>query len=340
MRFTRTLAAAAVAALAAAAAQAADYTLTLSAWGPPTHGMNDRQWPQFVKMIEEATDGRVTGEIKLNLAPPPAQMDLVQDGAVDVTILFHGYHPGRFVTTKLIELPGYIGSAEAASVAHWRVHQQYLAKADEHRGVKLIALHTHGPGQFYSVAKVDELSDIKDLKVRVPGGVANDVVAALGGSGIGAPATKVYEMLSSRAADAVVMPFESRAGFRLYEVAPYAYEMPGGFYRGSFSYIMNQESFDRLPDDIKRALEEKVFGEPLSRMLGRVWDEIDAEGRAATLAAPGNEIVEASVTDQATYEPIAQKIIDAVLAEIEALGIDAKAAHEAIEAEMAKEATN
>lgn len=79
--------------------------------------------------MEDATDGRVTARIKYRLGPPPAQMDLVQDGAADMSWIFHGYQAGRFTATKLIELPGYEGNAEAASVACWRVHEAHLAAA-------------------------------------------------------------------------------------------------------------------------------------------------------------------------------------------------------------------
>lgn len=323
--------------LASAPAQAeAEYTLTISSWAPPTHGLNATMWPRLIEMMEEATDGRVTAEVKLGLAPPPAQMDLVLDGAADMTVIFHGYNSGRFVTTKLIELPGYEGSAEAASVAYWRVYEEHLAAADEHQGVKVIALHTHGPAQVYSGGKITALSQVAGLKLRVPGGVGGDVGAALGATGIQVPAPKVYETLASGAADGVVMPFESRKGFRLYEVAPYAFEMPGGLYRGSFAYIMNEDTWADLPEDIRQALEEKVFGEPASRMAGAVWDEIDAEGRQITLDTEGNEITAASAEDIAAYEPIKAKIIDQVLADIAAKGIDAQAAYEMVKAEMAK----
>ena len=178
---------------------AAEHTLTISSWAPPGHGINSQMWPNLIKMIEEATDGKVTAEIKYGLAPPPAQMDLVLDGAADMTIIFHGYQAGRFTATKLIELPGYEGNAEAASVAYWRVHEQMLADANEHRGVKLIGLHTHGPAQLHSDKPVAGLSDIEGMKVRVPGGVGSEVVAALGGTGIKVPAPKVYETLASKA---------------------------------------------------------------------------------------------------------------------------------------------
>ena len=319
-----------------ATAVAADYTLTVSSWAPPTHGVNAKLWPTLIKMIEDATGGKVTAQIKYRLGPPPAQMDLVQDGAADMSWIFHGYQAGRFTATKLIELPGYTGNAEAASVAYWRVHEAHLAAADEHKGVKLIGLMTHGPAHLHSARKVTSLDQVPGMKLRVPGGVGGDAGAALGATGIKVPAPKVYETLASNAADGVVMPFEARKGFKLTEVAQNVYEMPGGLYRGSFALILNQETFDGLPEDLRAALDEQVFGEPASRMAGTVWDEIDVAGREVTLAAADNSINPASAADVTAWEAIAEKIREKVLAEIAAKGIDAEAAHAMVKAEMAR----
>ena len=38
--------------VSALAAQAADTTLTISSWAPPTHGMNAIMWPELVKQIQ------------------------------------------------------------------------------------------------------------------------------------------------------------------------------------------------------------------------------------------------------------------------------------------------
>ena len=177
-------------------------------------------WPKFIEMVEKATDGRVTAEIKYKLAPPPAQFDLIQDGAADITWIFHGYNPGRFVATKMIELPGYEGSAEAASVAYQRAHDKFLAGADEHKGVKLIGLHTHGPGQLHSAKKVTKLGEIDGMKLRLGGGVSGDVGTALGATGIRVPAPKVYETLASKAADGVMMPMEGKKGLQAHRSGP------------------------------------------------------------------------------------------------------------------------
>ncbi|WP_306005370.1 TRAP transporter substrate-binding protein [Aquicoccus porphyridii] len=336
MKLTRIMASAAFAICAATASQAQE-NLVISSWLPPAHPINVDMLEGLVDMMEEATDGQVTGEIKMGIAPPPAQMDLVMDGAADMTIIFHGYQPGRFIATKLIELPGYEGNAEAASVAYWRVHEAHLAELDEHRGVKLIGLSTHGPGQIHSNKAVNTLADLNGLKTRLGGGVSADVGAELGLVGIQVPAPKVYETLDSGAADGVAMNMGERISFKLNEVAKNVYEMPGGFYRGSFAVLMSQQKFDSLPADVQQALEEEVFGEPFSRLMGAAWDASDVRARAATEEAEDNVIVTASEADQAAFAEMAAKVREKILGEIADAGIDAQAAYEMVKAEMAKE---
>jgi TRAP-type C4-dicarboxylate transport system substrate-binding protein len=290
---------------------------------------------QLTDMMSEASDGLIETELKNGLAPPPAQMDLLLDGAADIAILFHGYTPGRFVGTKLVEIPGYEGNAEAASVAHWRVHEAMLAELDEHRGVKVIALTTHGPGQIHSNKEVASLEDLQGLKTRLGGGVSADVGAELGLVGIQVPAPKVYETLDSGAADAVAMNMGERISFKLNEVAKNVYEMPGGFYRGSFSVIMSQETFDSLPEDVQQKLDSEVFGETASRMMGAVWDQSDVDAREATEAAGDNKIVTASEEDQARFAEMAAKVRDKVIAELDEAGVDGQAAYEMMREEMA-----
>ena len=268
-------------------------------------------------------------------AAPSSSRSICAGGAADIAILFHGYTPGRFVGTKLVEIPGYEGNAEAASVAHWRVHEAMLAELDEHRGVKVIALTTHGPGQIHSNKEVASLDDLQGLKTRLGGGVSADVGAELGLVGIQVPAPKVYETLDSGAADAVAMNMGERISFKLNEVAKNVYEMPGGFYRGSFSVIMSQETFDSLPEDVQQKLDSEVFGETASRMMGAVWDQSDVDAREATEAAGDNRIVTASEEDQARFAEMAAKVRDKVIAELDAAGVDGQAAYEMMREEMA-----
>ncbi len=334
-KLTKLMAGSALAFCVGVTAVAAETKITVSTWLPPTHPINTGMLQGLIDMMSEATGGEVVGELKHGLAPPPAQMDLVMDGAADMTIIFHGYQPGRFVGTKLIEVPGYVGNAEASSTAYWRVHEAFLADLNEHKGVKLVALTTHGPGQIHSNKEINTLADLNGLKTRLGGGVSADVGAELGLIGIQVPAPKVYETLASGAADAVAMNIGERVGFKLTEVAKNVYEMPNGFYRGSFAVLMSQETFDALPEAAQKALDENVFGEPASRMMGAVWDAHDANARALTEAAADNKIVTASAADQAEFAKMAERVRAKVFAELTAAGVDAQAAYDMVVTEMA-----
>ena len=328
--------AAAAFSLASLAANAADTTLTISSWAPPTHGMNAIMFPELTKAMEDATNGRVSAEIKYGLGSPPAQFDLILDGAADITWIFHGYSPGRFISTKMIELPGYQGNAEAASVASWRAYDKFFAGLGEHEGVKVLAMMTHGPGVLHSNTQISSLEDIAGMKLRLGGGVSGDVGEALGATGIRVPAPKVYETLASNSADGVMMPMEAKKSFKLFEVAKNTYQVPGGFYRGSFAVIMNQDTFDNLSDTDRMAL-GKVFGENLSRAAGKAWDKIDTAGLVALNANSDNNLTDASAGDAAKWQAMTGPLITKVIAEVSAKGVDATAVHAFIKEQMAAE---
>lgn len=316
------------------AAHAQDTTLTISSWAPPTHGVNAKMFPDLIRRIEEATDGRVTAVVKYNLAPPPAQADLISDGVADISWIVHNYTPGRFPSTAMAELPGFGGDTEAYAVAYWRTYEKFFKQANEHRDLKVLALHSHGDGMLHSSTKVESLDQISGMKLRIGGGVAGKVGDALGASAINVPAPRVYETLDSNAADGVLMPMESKLGFRLTEVAEHSFDMPSGFYRTSIATVMNQDKFDSLSEADQAAL-DALFGEELSRIAGALWDEFDADAMAA-LESAGNTLTMASEADQAAWTAKSDAITAEVLAEISDKGIDAQAAYEFFKAEFAR----
>ncbi|MCZ7565321.1 MAG: TRAP transporter substrate-binding protein [Burkholderiales bacterium] len=289
----RTFALAVAAGLVLPAVPAAAQTkLVIGTWAPPVHHINARLMPHLGKEIEKATGGRVTFEIKYNLAPPPGYFEAVRDGVADVSWIFHGYNPGKFVATQVMEMPGLGAGAAAGSAAYWRVHQKYLAKADEHKGVMVIGLMTHGAGVIQSQKPINSWADLKGLKVRLPGGIASKVGEAFGAVAVTVPAPKVYETLSSRVAEAVFMPWETHKSFRLVEVTKHVVEFPGNLYDGSFAIILNAAKFNSLsPDDRKAVM--SVSGEKLSAFAGSTWADADEVGRQAAKAA-GNTISTAS----------------------------------------------
>ncbi|GGB96543.1 ABC transporter substrate-binding protein [Marinobacterium zhoushanense] len=248
--------------------------------GPPGHVQNSVVFPTWGKWIEDATEGRVQIKLEYGLGDQGSFFTLVEDGVADAAWSFHGYVPGRFRLTKMAELPGLGVNAEAASAAYWEVYQQYFAKAGEHDGVELMGLFTHGPGQIFSKQEINSLADLQGKKIRLGGGIQQDIGERLGVTPVAAPGPKVYELMQQGIVDGVFMPAASEKDFRLAEVAPNLTLLPGGLYLGSFAIIANEEFLDKLSAKDRQAV-MAVSGAQLSILAGQAWDQSDKNGIAA-----------------------------------------------------------
>jgi len=102
--------------------------LRYSQWLPPGHWTQRPLMHKWFREIEKATEGRVVIQATAKgLGAPPRQYQLAVDGVADVVWVVHGYTPGSFPLTEMSELPFITKSAEANSVAYWRVFKKCLS---------------------------------------------------------------------------------------------------------------------------------------------------------------------------------------------------------------------
>lgn len=304
----------------------ADTTLRVASWLPPTHPQNAVVWPTWAKWVEDATEGRVKVEIEYGLGHPKTMFELVEDGVVDASWSYHGYVPGRFKLTQAVEQPLLGASAEAASVAHWRVHQKYFAKANEHDGLEVIGLFTHGPGQIHLAEPISSLSELEGKKIRLGGGIQGEIGARMGVTAVGAPAPKVYEMMQQGVIDGVFIPMGEQKSLRLHEVARNVVALPGGMYLGSFGIFMNPDFLADLDAKDRDAI-LSVSGEKLSAMAGRAWDDADIEGLKAAQENGVNVVqVKEGEPMAEEFKALTKGMDEAFYESVADRGVDAKAA--------------
>jgi TRAP-type C4-dicarboxylate transport system substrate-binding protein len=263
----------------------AQTTLTISSWLPPSHIITKDMLMGWAKEVETATQGRVKFKLLPKaVASPPGTFDAVRDGLADVSISVHGYTPGRFPMTKMAEFPFLGDSAEAISVAYYRTYMKHMAKFDEHKGLVLLGLMTHGPGQIYMTKQpITKLADIANQKIRVGGGLVVDITKAIGGVPLLKPASETYEILKSGIADGIFFPKDSVPAFKLVPLINHMTVIPGGLYNVSFGLWMNEAKFKGLSKADQDAI-MKVSGEHYARMAGKVWDREDDAGLKAMQA--------------------------------------------------------
>jgi TRAP-type C4-dicarboxylate transport system substrate-binding protein len=312
----------------------ADITLTYSSWVPPTHHLTLWQ-ANWAKEVEKATGGRVKFQ-SLPKAPaaPPGTFDAVRDGLVDLSYVTASYTPARHILPLMAELPGAADTAEVNSVAFSRIHWKYFQKVGEYKGVKLLAVFTHGPGQMFTKRPVSGIADLRGLKIRTGGGVAEAVANALGASAFVKPAPESYELLNSGVADGVFFPFESIVSFKLDKVIGQATVFPGGMYSSAFGFFMNQDKWNQIPKR-DQAIIDKYSYEYAARSVGQSWDRADQVGIKA-LKAAGVKIVQADPAFVAEVHKRSAPIIEDWIKKANAKGIDARRALNEFHAEIKK----
>ncbi|MEL0637514.1 TRAP transporter substrate-binding protein [Marinomonas sp. TI.3.20] len=275
--------------LSVSGAASATTTLHVATWLPPTSAQNAVVWPTWKKWVETATEGRVKVDIENYTGAPKTIFDAVEDGVYDVGFSVNAYLPGRFKLASVSEIPGEITSAEAGSVALWRTYEAFFKPAKEFQGLQLLALFVHGPGQLQTKFPVNSLADLKGKKMRVGGGLVNELAARLQVTPISAPATKSYELMQQGVVDGTFLPAEQQKTLRLSEVSTNLTLFPKGLYTTAFSIVMNEDTFDSLSKKDQDAI-MSVSGEKLSKLAGAAWGEADKEGIAAAKASGVNVV--------------------------------------------------
>jgi TRAP-type transport system periplasmic protein len=268
--------------LAATTGAKANTVLNVSVWVPPAHLLVADVTMPLCKDMETATQGRV----KCNLLPKsvvaaPQTLDAVKDGLADLSFIVHGYTPGRFTLTDVAEFPFLGDTSEVTSVAYQRIHDKFLAKLDEHKGVHVLGVFTHGPGQIFNTRHaVNSLKDLEGLKIRVGGGLVNDVAKALGAVPMLKPAPEAYELLSQGVADGLFFPKESVISFKLTPLVKHVTYVPGGLYNVTFAMVMNEAKWKSISPADQAAI-NKLSGEALAVRAGKAWDAVDTKSDKA-----------------------------------------------------------
>jgi len=300
----------------------AQTTLTMSSWVSPTHHITAVVLQGWANEAEKVTNGRVKFQmLPKHPSAPPGTFDAVREGLVDLSYVTASYTPARHIMPMLPELPGAGDTALVNSVAYSRIHWKHLHKVGEYKGVKLLGVFTHGPGQMFTKRPVHNINDVQGLKIRTGGGVAEAVAKALGTSAFVKPAPESYELLKSGVADGVFFPMESIISFKLDTVLEQATLFPGGMYSSAFGFFMNEEKWNKLPKQDQDAI-DKISGEWIARHAGQSWDEADKKG-LEVLKKSGVKIVNADPAFVAEVKKRSAPIIEDWIQKASAKGVDA-----------------
>jgi TRAP-type transport system periplasmic protein len=322
----------AVAALAVTGtAMAQTVTLRLHQMLPQQATIPAKAIVPWAQKVEAESGGKIKVQIfnAMQLGGAPPQLfDQARDGVVDLTWTVLGYTPGRFPKTEVFELPFMSSSAESSSKAI----QEYVEKfaADEFKDVKLIAVHTHGPGLFHTKQPVTGLETLRGMKVRGGSRIINNMLTKLGATPVGMPVPAVTDALSKGTIDGTTIPWEVTPSLKVTELVKNHTTFAGkeGLYTQTFAFSMNKASYEKLPPDLKKVIDNNS-GMVAATLFGKAMDDGDKIGRDIAVKA-GNNIVALELAEVQRWRRTASTVETDWVNEVKAKGIDgAKLASEA-----------
>ena len=307
----------------AAPANAQEVTLKLHQLLPIKAGIPGKFLEPWIAKVQEESGGRIKIEHYPSMqlgGKPPELVQQVTDGAVDLVWTVMGYTPGRFPRAEAFEQPFMVTNGEQTSKAF----QKYVDKhmQDDFPGMKVIAVHTHGPGLIHSKEPVGKLEDLKGMKLRGPTRVITGFLESQGAVALGMPVPAVPEAVSKGVIDGAVIPWEVTLPLKMTELVHNHTAFAGdrGLYTATFLFAMNKASYDALPDDLKKVIDANS-GVEAAAWAGRVMDEVDLVGRAKAEKS-GNTIITLDEAEVDRWKEAAKPVVANWAAEMDGKGMD------------------
>ena len=314
---------AAVAAFTTSGAMAADVTLKLHQFLPAQANVPKLILDVWADNVEKDSGG----SIKVDRFPsmqlggkPPELMDQAINGVVDIVWTVVGYTPGRYPSTEVFEMPFMMKDARSLSCAYWKMFDKHM-KNNEFKDVHILGTWVHGPGNIHTKDPVENITDLKGMKIRGGSRTVNNLLKLVGATPVGMPVPAVPEGLSKGVIDGTTIPWEVTAALKVPELVENHTEFDGvALYTLTFVLAMNKDKYESLTPAQQAAI-DKNSGLEFSIFAGGT--QADADGPSRQIAVDnGNNIITVSGGDIAKWESAVQPIYDSWVADMNSKGID------------------
>jgi TRAP-type C4-dicarboxylate transport system substrate-binding protein len=310
-------------AFAAGAQSQEKHEIKVASFVGPQHFMS--QWlVKWSEKLEKGSGGRLVFKHfpGSQMGPTPQMYDLARTGQAEVAWFLHGATPGRFLLTELVQLPYVVGSAEIGTkvLNDAELRSKYLDA--EHKGVRVLLLLTHQPGNVHTTKKaIRTTDDLRGLRIRFSGPVIRDFISKLGGTAVGVQPTEQLEQLQKGVLDGTFIDYGGAGvAFKMGGTIKYSTEMYS--YVSSFGVGMNPDFYGRLPADLRKLIDQSTSG--VEKEVGEGWDALDDIGKKL-LVDGGAQPIKLSAQEDARFRKAGAEVTEAKLKELEGKGLPARA---------------
>ena len=280
---------------------------------------------QWADDVNSASNGRleVTVYAGGTLAGSGEVLDAVKQQSCDIGVCFSGFFPGQFPLSDVITMPlaGIDNSVQGTNVL-WDLWETVPEMQAEYEDYKVIMLYA-GPNKILSTKNhVSTVEDMTCLKLRAAAGTATDMSAAWGATPMNISSSELYQSMEKGVIDGYIIDYTGVNAWSLYEVTSSYTELP--FYTQSWAVLMNLDSWNNLPDDLKAIIDENSTRER-SLGFGELNEQEANDARTMAQEEFGSTIIVPTEEQLATFQPAADEYIAQWIEKMSTDSFDAQA---------------
>lgn len=230
--------------------------IKFSTWHVPASAECTTVWEPMLQELEKRSNGKINTTKFFGGALGAGQdhYDIVADGLSDMGYFTATWTSGRFPLTDVLSMPVFVGGKDVAVDIGNAMYERILH--EDFPDAKVLSLNGCIQSYFWTTKPVRTLEDVKGLRMRSPGGLQTYMIQALGAEPVFMPLGDVYLAMETGDIDGIVTCPQLYYAYKLHEVANHA--VVASFGCVSEGVIMNLESWNNTPDDLKAIIEEVV----------------------------------------------------------------------------------
>ena len=287
---------------------------------PPASTFPCVQMERWKTEVEKRTNSKVL----INTYPGGTLLgakDMIEGviaGQADIGCLCMAYQPGRFMVTNATSLPLGIPNAKVGSLVLHELYEKYTPEA--FGKVKVLTMFTTAPANIMSKKPIRTLEDIKGVDLRASGGAAK-ILKAWGANQVGMPMSETPEALQKGVVEGLFSSLEVMKDFNYAEYCQYVTMTDTVIY--PFAVVMNLDSYNKLPIDVKAVLNELNLEQAM--WTGKYMDDHVTESMQWSKENNNVETITLSADEKQKWDALLAPMVDDWIAEAKAKGLDGKA---------------
>jgi TRAP-type transport system periplasmic protein len=273
--------------------------------------VHDKFLAPWARKIEADCGNRIRIDLfpSMQLGGAPGQLlDQVRDGIADIVWATPSASPGRFPRSEAFELP-FLLSPRALVNSKALADFAAANLRDEFREFHPLCFCCRDPGVLHTGRAVNSIDDLKGLRLHVPNRLAAESVRALGAQGVSVPTPQVPMALSAHAIDGCLDPWDVVPGLRAHDSIKHHTDFNGALSSATFVLAMNNQTYERLPGDLKAAFDNNS-GQVAASMAGAMWD-LEAKAAVGATRDRGEAVVVIGGNDLAHWRRATEPVIAA-----------------------------